>query len=92
MGVRVGSGIYRGPQGDGDDWSLRYGVILEQRLNVLPAGHGADLEFIQWCPEVQLGRHGQVITGSVAKIVRSMCVGLILRRLTTISPCGEIVV
>lgn len=65
--LRAGGGIEGRPHGDVDGRALGDGVVLEQRLGVLPAGHGADLDLAQGRAKVELGRGGQVVPGPVAK-------------------------
>lgn len=65
--LRAGGGVDRRPQGDVDGRALEDGVVLEQRLGVLPADHGADPHPAQGRPEVELGRGCQVVPGPVAK-------------------------
>lgn len=65
--LRAGGQVDRRPHGDVDGRALGDSVVLEQRLGVLPAGHGADPDPAQGRPKVELGRGGQVVPGPVAE-------------------------
>lgn len=65
--VDASSRVERRPHGDVDGLALRYAVVLEQRLRVLPARQHADLDRAEPRAEIHLGDVGQVVAGAVAE-------------------------